>query len=1489
MKKSIKKISVMILIFSFVMSGLGGLVSPANAALLAVSTNALGAVTTSATTGYPLWYQDVTGTALQQCLGVNLDGTGAADPRCVLPGFATIPSITADPLGFPDESFYSFAEAPLTINGNAGRFRLLTEAAFASALPTNGQQITFARASLFTSQQGAFPANSTFHVVYPFGAFDFSTDALGDFVSIPGSGPFAANAKEMRAEDGPGAAGDFTTILAGTNTGITTFLRSTTPPAGYLGDAVTETPVTGGTNGNIVTITQTAGVGPFVVTGGTNWVVAGKIAVIDTVAPVITAAPMSAALGTAGAFATATVTDDQFVSNVSIDLSTLGNTFTANLTGAQEVPAVATTATGSGTFTIDRTANTLTINTLNGTGFVGGAVTGVHIHGSVTPGLQGAPGVNSPIVFDFASDFTLPKTNVVWNYPEAMEPEILAGRTYVNIHTTAPGFTTGEIRGQILPVSNIQNMVTATPSPRTNAIWSVALPTLNQLGIFTLPITATDGSNTASANLTLTVNQLTSVSVAPATATIVGAATQQLTASPLDNNGAPFVGATVTWSSSNPAAATVDANGLVTGVLSQTPASAIITATAVSGATTVTGTSSISVSPGLPALTTVNVTPNPASIVVNAAAPAGVTLQLAAATLDQFSVPFVGATVTWSSNNTAVATVNAATGLVTSVTPGTATITATASDGAVIPTTVTGTTVVTITTAPQVFTSVSVTPATATLTGGTQQLTATALDQFGGPMAPQPAFTFTSSNPAVASVSATGLVTAVTAGTATITATSGVLSGTSAITVNAVTTSLGVTPNPSTVVLNATLQLTATALDQFGTAIAPTPAVTWTSSAPLTASVDANGLVTGVALGTATITAADTATGLITGASNITVVAVPQVLTSVSITPATASIITGATQQFTASALDQFGSTMIPQPAITFSSSNPAVATVNATGLVSGVTPGTSTITATSGALSGTAALTVTLSPAVLTTVSLTPATSTIAVGATGQLTASLLDQRNDPFTSLASTTFVSSNPLVATVNANGLVTGVAAGTATITATNGLITDTAIVNIAVAVASDGLQALVAGPSGVFTIPALTPATSTPSVTISLPLMINIAAAGATSTVDIPSGTVITKTDGTNLDATALSANAVAAGALTNLGDVTVNGSVQWGIPNIGLQFSQPITLSIFVGTALNGQTINIVRSVSGDGGWTSDGIVAPATSLVVNGFATFQATKASFYAATTPNPVVVPVTPAAGGGGGGGGGGGFLPPAQFQTTAATVTVDPAVQAQIDRQLEIEREFRLRIQGGQVLGERIDFRQAQLSQILSEAELVSGKDLVSLLANAIATRQASKEAEVRVKFVAKLKTNLRGLSQDAESAIANFIAYGTANTKKLGEGERAGVLDSYKAAYGKLPTTKAEWQDALKIAIGRFPGQASATAETKAKAEFKKIYKRDASMSNEKDKAAVNVMAYGLRPDNRNTNSEKAAINSFRAIFKKGPSSATDWDKVRAIAYSGAKR
>ena len=196
---------------------------------------------------------------------------------------------------------------------------------------------------------------------------------------------------------------------------------------------------------------------------------------------------------------------------------------------------------------------------------------------------------------------------------------------------------------------------------------------------------------------------------------------------------------------------------------------------------------------------------------------------------------------------------------------------------------------------------------------------------------------------------------------------------------------------------------------------------------------------------------------------------------------------------------------------------------------------------------------------------------------------------------------------------------------------------------------------------------------------------------------------------------------------------------------------------------------------------------------------------------------------------------------------------------------------------------------QWQQVLTDTAAVFSGDVVSVLANAGTVRNTALETSAASAYTKILTAGVSNLTTSAISAITNFIAYGTKSTQILGAGERAGVVNSYKKAYDKLPTSETTWKDAIAIANGRWPAETNANAESQAKTEFKKVYKRDADMKNAHDNAAVTVIAYGLRPSARNLNSEKAAIKIFKAIYGHNPVSALAWDIVRAIAYSGAKR
>jgi len=511
----------------------------------------------------------------------------------------------------------------------------------------------------------------------------------------------------------------------------------------------------------------------------------------------------------------------------------------------------------------------------------------------------------------------------------------------------------------------------------------------------TTTISATSGGTTGTASVTVSNVPVASVTITPTNPTVVVGATTQLTATLKDANGNVLSGRTVTWSS-NSGNATVDQTGTVTGV---TAGSAQISAT--SGG--VTGKVTITVQN--PPASSVVISPSVANLLV------GQTVQLSAVVTDSSGNPISGATVTYTSGNTAIATVSTG-GLVTAVSPGTALITG--KSGAA-----SGAAAITVSLVP--VKTITISPSLDSLTSGGQvQLTATAYDSAGNVLTGR-TFTWTSGNTGDATVSNTGLVTTssstsiTSARSLTIFATIGSVQGTATIVVRPVPiVSVTVSPALDTVQQGSTVQLSTTIVDSLGRTVTRT--VTWTSGNTSIASVSGSGLVTGVGPGSTQITAT---VGTVQGTNTTVVIQTPVTSVSVSLVPDT--LVVGGVEQAVAT-------TAPTGRAVTWSSSNTAIATITAGGRITAVSPGVDTITATaSNGVSGSEALTVTNVPVTNVTVTLTP--DTLAIGATETAAATTTPSGQ-------SVTWSSSNTGVATINASsGLVTAVGLGATTITAT----------------------------------------------------------------------------------------------------------------------------------------------------------------------------------------------------------------------------------------------------------------------------------------------------------------------------------------------------------------------------------------------------------------------------------------------------------------------
>jgi uncharacterized protein YjdB len=405
-------------------------------------------------------------------------------------------------------------------------------------------------------------------------------------------------------------------------------------------------------------------------------------------------------------------------------------------------------------------------------------------------------------------------------------------------------------------------------------------------------------------------------------------------------------------------------------------------------------------------------------------------LPLQALVQNEAGVLVPDASVTWTVENPTVASVTEA-GVVKGLALGTTQVAANARGKFGIAT-------VTVQKTP--VASVIVLPATSTAgKGSTLRLTAVAYDASQNVL-PGRGMIWTSNNPSVATVDGTGLVTAKEKGTALITATSEGKSGSSEITVApGAVSKVFVTPNPLAMVTGDVLTLVVAAQDATGTVISGhTPA--WVSSNTGVATVS-SGKVTAVGAGTATISAT---VENVTGSTSVTVTNPP--VGTVSVAPATVTV--GQKVQLKATVTDSRGN-VVTDRVVTWSAPVSAVATVNATtGEVTGLLPGSVTVTATSEGKSGSALVTVT--PAPVATVTISPSSRSLVQNASATLTATTKDVLGGTLTGRSVTWQTSDATIASLSTASGpsvQVTGGVTGTATITATSEGKSGTATVTV----------------------------------------------------------------------------------------------------------------------------------------------------------------------------------------------------------------------------------------------------------------------------------------------------------------------------------------------------------------------------------------------------------------------------------------------------------
>ena len=287
------------------------------------------------------------------------------------------------------------------------------------------------------------------------------------------------------------------------------------------------------------------------------------------------------------------------------------------------------------------------------------------------------------------------------------------------------------------------------------------------------------------------------------------------------------------------------------------------------------------------------------------------------------------------------------------------------------------------------------------------------------------ALSFESSDSGIASVSATGEVTAVAVGSATITATKASDSTYSEATA---TTEVVVIPKLEQIISFGSESYSVIITNELDISIdggAGSGAVTYSSSDESIATISSSGILSAISVGTVTVTATKAEDSTYAEATAQTTVEVtPKLGQSITFGEDSYTIVVGNSQTIAASGGPGIGE-------ISYTSSDPSIATIDGSGLVTGLNIGAVTVTAVKAADStyaeATASTSVTISDLLEQTISFSSDSYTLTVGDTQTITASGGE-------GTGAITYSSADETVATISAEGLVTAVSAGSTTITA-----------------------------------------------------------------------------------------------------------------------------------------------------------------------------------------------------------------------------------------------------------------------------------------------------------------------------------------------------------------------------------------------------------------------------------------------------------------------
>jgi len=535
---------------------------------------------------------------------------------------------------------------------------------------------------------------------------------------------------------------------------------------------------------------------------------------------------------------------------------------------------------------------------------------------------------------------------------EPLPPAPSSATITVNTPTPITG-TTASLTGAATGTGTLAYSWSITPtaalSPTSGTNTTV---TFSATGSYTVTLTVTDayGQHTTATQAISVVQSAAVITLTPSSASLNLNGTQTFSAAAADQFGnALSTQPTFTWSVESGGVGSITGSGVYN--VGVTLGTAIVAA----AADGITGTASVTVANAAPTVATpAAASPNPVT---------GTTSHLSVLGADDggeanltYTWSYTGPSgVTFSPNGTNAAKNSTA----TFTQAGSYTFTATIEDTGDL--TATSTVTVTVNQTP---TTVAVSPATALVgVGASQVFTASEADQFGNAVSAQPTWTWSAAHGAITSSGNYTAPGAIGSDTVTAADTVASASGSAVVTVTStpptVATAASAAPSPVTGTMTTLSVLGAYSGGESNLTY------TWSASDPsvifsvngTNAAKNTTATFAGAGTYTLTVTIADTLGETVTSSVGVTV---NQTLSSISVSPGTASLNLNATEAFAADAFDQFGGLLSTQPTFTWSIASGGVGTVDTNGVYStGSAAGSATVSAASGGVSGTASVSV--------------------------------------------------------------------------------------------------------------------------------------------------------------------------------------------------------------------------------------------------------------------------------------------------------------------------------------------------------------------------------------------------------------------------------------------------------------------------------------------------------------------------------------------------